>query len=714
MIRLLFIVPYPELEEKVRCVLSQHPERERLDADVQTMTVEDTPDHLAAEYDAIIARGYTAQKTLAGYSQIPTIQLSISGYDLVRAISECRDTYHPKKIAICGFGRQLYEAMQVCRFFHVDGEIYSPVRHEDLAATVEKALAAGCDALIGGYSANIQAQRAGLPSVIIRTGEDTVLQAVDEAIHTVDRLRQERIVSQMYKTIIYSSKDGLLYVDRDGNILVRNRVVRRMNGDISLMHRPLKEALPYLFPIFSSVMAGGKEETGRILTIPGTKTTVSVSCTPVVANRELSGTVINLSDITMIQDLEGQIRRKLSARGLQAKYTFRDIIHESRAMRETIETARRYAQSDSNVIIVGETGTGKELFAQSIHNASRRKNGPFVAINCAALPENLLESELFGYVEGAFTGTSKGGKMGLFEQAHGGTLFLDEVGEISPAIQSKLLRVLQERQVRRIGDNKVIDVNVRILSATNRSISQLSGQGRFRRDLMYRLDVLRLFLPPLRSRENDVELLFSHFLKAQSLESGVSLPALSPDALSLLHEYPFMGNIRELKNIVERTLALRHGDPVTKEELREALYPRDVEMEMEPDRGEGGREIPGSWEPPADSGIPGGSDPFGAFAGSRDPGILGSFSGSDGSGCPVPRGGSDATGSFAAPSGFNGQDAFTGSPVSASAAGLRSLPDPQRLLQALELCGGSRTRAAALLGIDRSTLWRRLRKYGLS
>ncbi len=169
--------------------------------------------------------------------------------------------------------------------------------------------------------------------------------------------------------------------------------------------------------------------------------------------------------------------------------TFGDIIHKSAVIDATIDTARRYAASDSNVIIVGETGTGKELFAQSIHNASPRKNGPFVAINCAALPENLLESELFGYVEGAFTGSVKGGKMGLFEQAHGGTLFLDEIGEISLSTQTKLLRVLQEREVRRIGDNKVISINVRIISATNKSINQLAGKELFRRDLMYRLDV---------------------------------------------------------------------------------------------------------------------------------------------------------------------------------------------------------------------------------
>ncbi|MCD8083963.1 MAG: sigma 54-interacting transcriptional regulator, partial [Clostridiales bacterium] len=565
MIRLLFIVPYPELREKVESVLSCHPERERLDVDVRTLTVHETPDDVPGdEYDAIIARGYTAQKTSAIY-KIPTVTLSFSGYDLLRAVRECCALYHPKKLAVCGFQEQLYEVREIGELFNIDTQVYAPVRIDQLHETVKRAIAEGCDALIGGYSSTMEAERMGLKSVVIRTGENALVQAMDEAIHTVDRIRQERIVSQMYKTVIYSSDDGLLYVDKTGKILVRNHVVRRMNGDISLMEKPLKEVLPYLYSMFRSVMQTGEAEGARLIRIPGTKLTVSAKCTPVIANREVSGAVIMLTDVTQIQNLETQIRRKLSERGLKARYTFDDIIHRSGIIDRTIETARRYAASDSNVIIVGETGTGKELFAQSIHNASRRRNGPFVAVNCAALTENLLESELFGYVEGAFTGSSRGGKMGLFEQAHGGTLFLDEVGEISLATQSKLLRALQERQVRRIGDNKVIDIDVRIISATNRSIQRLSGQGRFRRDLVYRLDVLRLFLPPLREREEDAELLFLHLLKHVAQEAGKNAPGVNPDALSLLRQCPFYGNIRELRNVAERAFALNAGEQITEE-----------------------------------------------------------------------------------------------------------------------------------------------------
>ena len=644
MIRLLVIVPYPELKEIVDYVLAHHPERERLDADVQVMTVEDTPDVPADEYDAIIARGYSAQKTIARYKNIPTICLDISGYDMLRAVIECQKLFHPGKIAICGFESRLFEAEEICRMVGVNAAVFAPVLHDDLEKTMERILASGCDAVVGGYSACILAEHRGIPSVVIKTGQDTVARAVDEAVRTVDRIRGERVISQMYKTIIYSSEDGLLYVDRNGVIRVRNRVVRQMNGDVSLMDQKLKTVLPYLYKDFETVMTGGLEQSGRILTIPGTKTRVSVSCRPVIANKEISGAVICLSDITLIQNLESQIRRKLSERGLKARYTFDDILHESGTMKETIETARRYAATDSNVIIVGETGTGKELFAQSIHNSSRRKNGRFVAINCAALPENLLESELFGYVEGAFTGTSRGGKMGLFEQAHGGTLFLDEVEEISLSTQSKLLRTLQEKQVRRIGDNKVIDIDVRILSATNKSITRLSEEGGFRKDLMYRLDVLRLFLPPLRQRERDVEFLFCHQLGKLCQDMGVKAPVTEPEALELLYQYPFMGNIRELGNIAERALVLGDGSILTKEDLSRALYPRALEEAGMEERKTETKE--------------------------------------SGTACT----------------------AFPTDPLR---------PERERILEALERCGGSRVRAAGLLGMDRSTLWRKMKKYNL-
>lgn len=632
MIHLLFIAPYPELRKKVEEVLACHPEKSKLNAVVRSVVAEALPSALTDNYDAIIARGYTAQKLNTVYQHVPVIQMPISGYDVLQALATCCERFHPRQIAVFGSEATISGANDICHLLQVKAKIYAPVKYDELEKTIQQSIADGCDALVGGYSACLLAQSAGLRTVTICTSEGSVQQCIDTAIRTVDQLRQKQVTSKIYKAIIDTSEDGIIYVDTNGLIQVQNQIACQMSGNATLLDLPLKQAFPpILDKMVQQVTSTGQEETGRIFTLPGSKITVSARCAPVVlSNGEISGAVINLADITHIQNLESQIRRQLNERGLQAKYHFSDIIHESSLITSTIERAKCYAGSDSNVIIVGETGTGKELFAQSIHNSSKRKNGPFVVINCAALSENLLESELFGYVDGAFTGASKGGKMGLFEQAHGGTLFLDEMEDISTTIQSKLLRVLQEHQVRRIGDNKVHDVDVRIISATNKSITQLVEQGKFRRDLMYRLDVLRLFVPPLRVRGNDIELLFMWLLEQESTQNHVPTPHLMPDAIPLLREYPFAGNIRELKNVVERVSVLSTCDTISREALQDALYPQDL--------------------------------------------------------------------------GGNQQTFLQETPCAA-------ISEQDQLLQALEQCGGNRTKAARLLGIDRSTLWRKLQKY---
>lgn len=248
--------------------------------------------------------------------------------------------------------------------------------------------------------------------------------------------------------------------------------------DAPLKDVPLETAFPCMKDSFSRAMRDCAEIQGEVRKVRGVS--ITFDCTPVAVNGIAAGVVISFQNVDKVQQLEGHIRKKLSNKGLTAKHHLSDIVHCSRLIDETIEDACRYAAASSNILIVGETGTGKELFAQGIHNASQRRNGPFVAINCAALPENLLESELFGYVEGAFTGTTRGGKMGLFELAHNGTLFLDEISEIPLNMQSKLLRVLQEHEVRRIGDDRVTAVDVRIISATNVNLHKLVAAKRFR------------------------------------------------------------------------------------------------------------------------------------------------------------------------------------------------------------------------------------------
>src|SRR5690625_3003716 len=223
--------------------------------------------------------------------------------------------------------------------------------------------------------------------------------------------------------------------------------------------------------------------------------------------------VVTYQEAESILLANNEIRSELYQRRFFAKYQFDDIISRSDKMEQLITLAKAYAISESNILIYGESGTGKELIAQSIHNESKRRTGPFIAVNCAALPENLLESELFGYEDGAFTGAKKGGKPGLFEMAHGGTIFLDEVGDITPSLQARLLRVLQEKEVRRIGGERIISVDIRVLSATNKDLLASVEDGEFRRDLYYRLNVLHLYNLPLRERVEDIEYIIDALLE---------------------------------------------------------------------------------------------------------------------------------------------------------------------------------------------------------
>ena len=266
-------------------------------------------------------------------------------------------------------------------------------------------------------------------------------------------------------------------------------------------------------------------------------------------------------------NMENSLKKELKRQGYRAKYTFDDLVHTSQAMKDLLHKARKLAESDFNVMIYGESGTGKELLASAIHAASRRKDGPFLAVNFSALPDELIESELFGYEEGAFTGARKGGRVGLFELANQGTLFLDEIGDISPKIQSRLLRVLQEKEVLKVGGSKNIPVDVRVVAATNKDLMEMVRKGTFREDLYYRLKKLYVRIPALRERREDVMPLFHHFLIQKS---GFDLK-LTEEARQALNHYGWPGNVRELESTVEYILAVREGDVIDRSTLSEDL-----------------------------------------------------------------------------------------------------------------------------------------------
>ena len=266
-------------------------------------------------------------------------------------------------------------------------------------------------------------------------------------------------------------------------------------------------------------------------------------------------------------NLENRLKIELKKQGYRAKYTFNDLVHRSKMMRDVIAKGRMLAESEFSILIYGESGTGKELFASAVHNASARKDGPFLAVNFSALPDELIESELFGYEEGAFTGAKRGGRIGLFELANQGTLFLDEIGDISPKIQSRLLRVLQEKEVLRVGGSKNIPVDVRVVAPTNKDLYAMVKAGTFREDLYFRLKKLYVHIPPLRERKDDIQPLFNHFL-IQKNGFGMKL---TDEARNLLFEYGWPGNVRELENNVEYILAVRKGDCIDRSVLSEDL-----------------------------------------------------------------------------------------------------------------------------------------------
>jgi DNA-binding NtrC family response regulator len=297
---------------------------------------------------------------------------------------------------------------------------------------------------------------------------------------------------------------------------------------------------------------------------------------------------LNLTELVIVLDREMDRRRLRQEAGslrarLAERYSFENIIGNSPAMQEIFKTVTQVAGSRASILIAGESGTGKELIAAAIHQRSPRNKGPFVKLHCAALAETLLESELFGHERGSFTGAA-GRREGRFSQANGGTLFLDEIGEISPAIQVKLLRFLQEHEFERVGGNETVKVNVRVIAATNRDLKEEVARGRFREDLYYRLNVITVRMPALRERPSDVPLLATHFLRKYAAENERSLDGFTDDALALLSGYNWPGNVRELENVIERAVVLCTGTRISVTELPPSLGPSTT----------GGVRIPGS------------------------------------------------------------------------------------------------------------------------
>ena len=337
---------------------------------------------------------------------------------------------------------------------------------------------------------------------------------------------------------------GVIGINSEGNIFMYNENAKKI---VKLQEEEVinKNGIELFTQIpFNYALKDLKSVEEKLIKVHGEDVAVSVN--PMIHSGKLYGAVAVIRKYSDTEKKQHALRKQLIGKGYKAKYKFDSIIGKSEAINKCKDIAKRMAKSNSSILITGETGTGKELFAQSIHNSSPRKNYPFVAVNCGALPESLLESELFGYEEGAFTGARKGGRPGLFELAHNGTLFLDEIAEMPMNLQVKLLRVLQEREIARIGGDRIINVDIRIIAATNKNIKKMVERGEFRQDLYYRLNVLPLNIPPLRSRKEDIL-----FLIEEIKEEFNGNFLLTEKAKELLLSHDWNGNVRELRNYVE-------------------------------------------------------------------------------------------------------------------------------------------------------------------
>jgi len=427
----------------------------------------------------------------------------------------------------------------------------------------------GIKVVVGGGIVARYAPKYNVKPIVIKTGKEAIVSAIEEAIRLAIATREENKRGERFRIIVENSNDGIISVDRDGYITIFNNVAEKFLNINSneVIGKHIDNVLPQIE--LTEIFQIGIGETEIIKNINDNK--LMISKIPIKVNDQVTDAVAMLHDVNRIQQMEEKIRREIFSTGHYARYTFDDIIGCSKETLEIIRIGKEYANVNSTILIEGETGTGKEVMAQSIHNYSKKSSGPFVAVNCAALPENLLESELFGYAPGAFTGADKRGKQGLFEQAHGGTIFLDEISEINPLLQGRLLRVLQEKQVMRVGDNKLIPIDVRVIAATNGNLYKLIKEKAFRQDLYYRLNVLNIELIPLRNKKEDIPYFLNNFIQHYSQKLDKPGVILSTEAMKCLSSYNWPGNVREIRNFVERLMVVAKKTYIDLEDIEGKL-----------------------------------------------------------------------------------------------------------------------------------------------
>lgn len=497
--------------------------------------------------DVIITRGAMANMVEENFSDIILVRAEPGGMDLVNAL--CRARVHSRQVGALVQERDAaaYHTDEMCRALGLEKIVIHPFRtKEDIENQIYRCRDEGLDAAVGGGSLAERVGRAiNYPVFAAQTGELALQSAIYQALGILAVRRKEKRYLSYFRSASSFVNEGI--------VVLNSRSVTFMNDVAKGIFASGQD-----IPAFSSQVE--KESLRQI----GGKNYL-VRKEEIVSSDGMH-TMLILHDANRIQLQEHKIRTGLRTKGFEAKYHLRDIQSSSASMRTLLDSAVRYAHTDGNILITGESGTGKELLAQSIHNASARANGPFIAVNCAAIPETLLESELFGYEEGAFSGAKKSGKPGMFELAHQGTIFLDEIDSMPARLQGVLLRVLQEKEVHRIGAQSNLAVDCRVLAATNKDLHALMERNEFRPDLYYRLNIFRLKVPPLRDRQEDILLLAEHFIRKYAELYQIRAVELTQHEQEELLRYFWPGNVRELENTMQRYVMLSDVGPVALKE----------------------------------------------------------------------------------------------------------------------------------------------------
>lgn len=388
-------------------------------------------------------------------------------------------------------------------------------------------------------------------------GAVSIFKDITEIVNLAEELTDLKNLKTMLQAIIQSSDEAISVVDEDGKGLIINPAYSKITGlsEEEVIGKPATADISEGESVHMKVLKTRRAVRGVPMRVGPKKREVVVNVAPVIVDGILKGSVGVLHDVSDLQSMSRELNRaRQIIRNLEAKYTFEDIIGTSEEMTIAIEQAKLGAKTPATVLLRGESGTGKELFAHAIHNASDRKYNKFVRVNCAALSESLLESELFGYEEGAFSGAKRGGKRGLFEEADKGSIFLDEIGELTAGTQAKLLRVLQEGEITRVGGTKPLQINVRIIAATNVNLEKAIANGGFREDLYYRLNRMPIHIPSLRKRKEDIPPLVDRLIEKINIEYGRNVEGVTEEAMTILMGYNWPGNVRELDNIIGRAI----------------------------------------------------------------------------------------------------------------------------------------------------------------